>query len=332
MDTRRKFLIDSAATALKIGTFASVATPILTSHAQNSGRPITLLVGYPSGGGPDMVARALVDKIRGFIDHSFLVDNKTGAGGRIALEQLKNGPVDGSMFVLTPAGNLTVHPHVYKKLPYDISKDFVPVCKVCKYSLSIVTSVNSPYKTLTEFFAWARKNKDTSFGAPGLGTAIDFTAYLLARTANIQLTPVSYRGGPQLTQAVVTGEIPLAINLSSNFTELARSGKVRILATTGAQRSKLTPDAPTLLELGYKDLVVEEAIGIVAKTGTPQAVIDRLQQAVGRAMAETDLPKILDRLEYPADFAVSKDYWTYVKSASARWKKVVEESGFQPVE
>ncbi len=327
MDTRRQFLWNAS----RAGLLATPAYAAFAAFAQ-SGRPITLIAGFPPGGGPDLVARAVAEKTRSYLGHPVIVENKVGAGGRIVLETLKNGPTDGSLMNLSTSGTLTIHPHIYKKLPYAPLKDFVPVCKVCNYTLAVVTSADSPFKTLTEYLEWARNKKNGNFGSAGSGNSTEFAGYLLSHASKIPLTPVAYRGGPQLTQAVVGGEVPIGINITSTFTPLAKAGKLRILAVTGAKRSLFTPDVPTLLELGFKDMVIEDAMGIIAKAGTPQASIDQWQRAVSQAMAKTDLPGVLQRLEYAPAYAPASDYWKFIAEQSARWEKVIAESGFKPMD
>ncbi len=327
MDTRRQFLLNAS----KAGLLGTPAYGAFSAFAQ-SGRPTTLIAGFPPGGGPDLVARAVAEKIHAYLGRPVIVENKVGAGGRIVLEALKNGPTDGSLMNLSTSGTLTIHPHIYQKLPYAPLKDFVPVCKVCTYTLAVVTSADSPFKTLAEYLEWAKTKKNGNFGSAGSGNSTEFAGYLLSHASKIPLTPVAYRGGPQLTQAVVSGEVPIGINITSTFTPLAKAGKLRILAITGAKRSLFTPDVPTLLELGFKEMVIEDPMGIIAKAGTPQAVIDQWQHAVSKAMTETDLPAILQRLEYTPAYAQSNDYWKFITEQSVRWGKVIAESGFKPMD
>ena len=225
MSTRRDFLtkIGASAVAVRLAGVGAALTGPVAAHAQSNG-PITLVVGFPAGGGPDLVARALAEAGQRELNQPIVVQNKTGAGGRIALDWLGNQAADGSAFGLTPAAMLASFPHVYKKLSYD-PNNFVPVCKICDYHVSVVTRSDSPFSTLKEFVAWAKETKRGTFGVPSRGSGTDFVGNLLSKAEDLALEPILYRGGPQLTQAVLAGEVDVAINLSSNFVELAKAGK-----------------------------------------------------------------------------------------------------------
>lgn len=221
---RRKFL--ACGSTLLGARVAGTAASVLANSMANaqSAAPITLLVGFPPGSGVDYVARLLADRLQQLLNRTVIVDNKSGAGGRIALEQLKRSPADGSVLGLVPSGPLTIFPSFYRKLSYDVGRDFLYVAKVCDYHVALAASATAPFKTLPEFVAWAKKTPG-NYGHPGTGTAPHFAGYLLASDAGIELQAVAYRGGPQLTQAAVSGEINLASNLSGTFRELAKAGK-----------------------------------------------------------------------------------------------------------
>ncbi|RAP59929.1 hypothetical protein A6B37_24625 [Achromobacter sp. HZ01] len=260
-----------------------------------------------------------------------VIENRTGAGGRIALDWLRNAQADGSNFALTPASMLTAYPHVYKRLPYSLA-EFAPVCKLCIYHLSVVAPADAPYSTLQEFVAWARSTKEATFGVPGLGNATEFVGRLLAQAENLSLEPISYRGGPQLTQAVVAGEVSLAVNLSSNFIELVKAGRLKVLAVTSAVRSPFSPDVPTLAELGYPDIVFEEFIGIVARQGTPEPDIARLQDAMRSALQDATVRDTLARSEYLPDFKPAQLLGAELTASTERWRTLVRKIGFKPIE
>lgn len=332
MSTRRDFLtkIGASAVAVRLAGVGAALTGPVAAHAQSNG-PITLVVGFPAGGGPDLVARALAEAGQRELNQPIVVQNKTGAGGRIALDWLGNQAADGSAFGLTPAAMLASFPHVYKKLSYD-PNNFVPVCKICDYHVSVVTRSDSPFSTLKEFVAWAKETKRGTFGVPSRGSGTDFVGNLLSKAEDLGLEPILYRGGPQLTQAVLAGEVDVAINLSSNFVELAKAGKVKVLAVSTATRSPFSPEVPTLAELGYGDLIFEESIGIVARKGTPEKTILRMQEAVQKAMGEASVLNALRILEYRPDFKQAKQYGEDLAAASERYQAFVQKTNFQPLD
>jgi tripartite-type tricarboxylate transporter receptor subunit TctC len=331
---RRTILSRAAAMAATAdATLIASALGLATPARAQGGSPIAILVGFPPGGGPDFVARTLAQRMGSTLERPVIVDNRPGAGGRIALERLKNGHADGTSFVLTPSGMLQIYPFVFKNLTYEPATDFVPVCKVCDYHVAIVTKQEAPFKDIKEFVAWSKANPQKAlYGVPGTGNAADFMGSLFAREAKVKLTPVVYKGGPQLTQAILSGEVPVAINLPSNFTELVKAGKLRLLAVSSSKRSPLTPAVPTLVEAGYPQALVEENMGIVAKAGTPLAAIERLQGAVAKALADAEVKKALLSLEYEPSFLGSQAYGELLSKGTARWKKIVSESGYKPTE
>ena len=323
MSSRRDFLMHLGAAAVALAGGGG-------THAQ-PGRPLALVVGFPPGGGPDLVARALAERARRDLGQPILVDNRTGAGGRIALDWLRNAAADGSNFVLTPALMLTAYPHIYKKLSYSPA-DFEPVCRLCQYHLSIVTRAEAPYSSLQEFVAWARSNKRATLGVPGLGTSPDFVGSLLARAEKLQLEPIVYRGGPQLTQAALAGEVDVAVNLSSNFVELAKAGRLKLLAVSAAARSRFSPEVPTLAELGYADMVFVEYLAIVARKGTPGQTVQHLQELMQAALQDPMVRDTLLRAEYLPGFKPARLLAADLAASSERWKILVEKTGFKPID
>lgn len=330
--SRRSFLMKMGAgvAAARVTGFG-VAMSGAGSVGAQSRKPITLMVGFPPGGGPDLVARAVAEPARRDLGQAIVIENRIGASGRIALDWLRKAEGNGSNFVLTPASMLTAYPQVYKRLSYSLA-EFAPVCKLCRYHLSVVAPANAPYSTLQEFVAWARSSKEATFGVPGQGNATEFTGRLLAQAENLSLEPISYRGGPQLTQAVAAGEVNVAVNLSSNFIELIKAGRLKVLAVTTAARSPFSPDVPTLVELGYPDIVFEEFIGIVARNGTPEPGIVRLQDAMQAALQDATVRDTLSRSEYLPDFKPARLLGADLAASSERWKALVREIGFKPIE
>ncbi|RCW63623.1 tripartite-type tricarboxylate transporter receptor subunit TctC [Pseudorhodoferax soli] len=291
-------------------------------------RTTTLLVGFPAGSGVDYVARLLADRLQQVLNRTFIVDNRVGASGRIAMEQLKRAPNDGSVLAVVPSGMLSIFPSFYRKLAYDPLKDYTAVAKFCDYHMGLASATTAPYKTLPEFLEWAKRNP-ANYGHPGMGTAPHFTGYLLAQDAGVKLQDVSYRGGPQLTQATIGGEIALAANLSGTFRELAKGGRIRLLAVTAPQRSPTTPDVPTLAELGFPNGVVQENIGLLAPVGLDRALVAQLADAVRQVAAEQAFQEKLQVGDYSSAYLDGAAYVGLTTNAQARWAKVIERSGFR---
>src|SRR5690606_13379407 len=262
MQTRRSFLAGAAALA---------AAPMLVAqvHAQTPVKQLTVIVGYPPGGGTDSVARVLADSLRGKYADVVVVENRAGAGGRIAAEYVSNQPADGSVMLYTPAFPMIIYPHIYSKLPYDTLTDFTPVAPstIGMLAISIGPAVPEEIKTLEQFVAWCKANPDkASFGGP-LGSSQHFSGVMFARGAGIDLRLIGYKGGAPAVVDALGGHIPMVVTPLSEALPHVREGRLRMLATTGRRRSKAVPDVPTLYELGYKDVIFQDWSGFLAPAG-----------------------------------------------------------------
>ena len=243
---------------------------------------------FPPGGSLDVVARLLVEHMKGYAP-SLIVDNRPGAGGRIALEALKSGEPDGSLLALTPGDQVTLFPHVYQKLSYDTLRDFVPVTTVCTFPflLAIGPMVPSNVTTLAQFIEWCRANpKLATYGSPGAGTRPHFLGVTLARAAGIEFVHLPYKGGAPAIQDLLGGQIPATISVFANAFPHVQSGSLRALAITAPQRSPLLPNVPTAREAGYPGMEAVEWFGLFAPAKTPIDIVSALHAAVQQALAD----------------------------------------------
>lgn len=316
-----------------LGTLAAIALMSLgaggSASAQDN-KPITIVVGFAAGGAPDLVARTIAEKLQTRLKRTVIVENKVGAGGQLAIGAVYNGPADGTLYALTPPGMLTIYPALYPRLPYDPAK-VEPVIGACTFEHGIVTGPGSPAKTMAEFVAWNKANADKGgfFGVPALGTAPHFVGTILAKEAGIKLTPVPYRGGPPMLQDLLGGQVPLAVNVLSNFTDLHREGKLRVLATTGAKRSALLPDVPTVAELGFKAAQAEEWFAFVAKAGTPASETQAFAAAVREALQMPDVRATLQKSGFSPVAKSAAELRDEIASETKRWGQLIKETGFK---
>lgn len=319
MPTRRTFLCAGVAAA-SCGTFST--------FAQGS-RPITLLVGFPAGGSPDFVARTIADKLQAKLKRSVIVDNKAGAGGQLALAALQNANADGTTYALTPPGMLTIYPSLYAKLPYDVSK-LEPVVAVCTFEHGVVAGPGTPAKTLGEMMSWMKATPGKAFfGIPAAGTAPHFVGMLLSRAAGANMQAIVYRGGPPMVVDLLSGQIPCAINVLSNFTEHHRSGKLRVLATTGSKRSPLLLEVPTLTELGYAQAQAQEWYAFMAKAGTPKTETAALASAVREVVQMREVRTALLASGHNPSAVGGEDLAKDIASNTRRWADLIKATGFK---
>ena len=330
MLSRRRFLTASTSAGLA-GALAGFATPV---RAQVIAKNARLLVGFPPGGSLDVVARTLVEQMKGYAP-SMIVDNRPGAGGRIALETLKAGEPDGSILALTPGDQVTLFPHVYQKLNYDPLKDFVPVTTVCTFPflLAIGPMVPANVTTLVQFTEWCRANpKLATYGSPGAGTRPHFLGVSLARAAGIEFVHLPYKGGAPVIQDLLGGQIPAGINVFSNAFPHVQSGSLRALAITAPQRSPLLPDVPTAREAGYPGMEAIEWFGLFVPGKTPTDTINALHLTVQRALATDAVKSGLAKQSFDVAGMSPNDFVGLIKADIERWGGIVKASGFKPIE
>jgi tripartite-type tricarboxylate transporter receptor subunit TctC len=290
-----------------------------------------MLVGFTPGGAIDVIARMLDEGIKNY-SPSFIVDNRPGAGGRLALGALKGGPADGTAMILTPASSVAVFPHVYKTLGYDAFKDFAPVTTVCSFPFLIAVGpmVPADVRTLADFVKWCRANpKQSTYGTAAAGSMLHFTGVTLAKAGGFEFVHLPY-GGPGGIQDLLGGRIAATIYPIGTALPHVQSGGIRALATTGPQRSPLLPDVPMVREAGYPMLEASEWFGVFVPANTPAETVNRLNGAI-RSLVSTDAFKTsLAKLSVDAVGVTPEEFAQLIKSDFDRWGPIVQASGFSP--
>lgn len=288
-----------------------------------------MLVGFGAGGAIDVIARMLVEGMKGY-SSSFIVENRPGAGGRLALGALKGSPADGNVMILAPASNLAVFPHVYKTLGYDAFRDFVPVTRVCSFPFLITVGplVPADVRTLADFVKWCAANpRQATYGTAAAGSMLHFTGVTLAKAGEIEFVHLPY-GGPGGIQDEIGGRIAATIYPIGTALPHVQSGAIRALATTGSQRSTQLPDVPTVREAGYPALEAKEWFGVFVPANTPDETVNRLNAAI-RAVVNRDVFKTaLAKLSVDPAGETPKEFAQLVKSDFDRWGPIVQASGF----
>jgi tripartite-type tricarboxylate transporter receptor subunit TctC len=323
MPTRRKFLAASAA--------AAVIVQPLQAFAQALHKPVRIVVGFPAGGGTDVIARLVADKLRGHYAPAVIVENRPGAAARIAVEFVKNAEPDGSTLLFTPDFPMTVYPHSYKTLSYDPIKDFTPVtaCAKSMLTFNVGPAVPASVKTVGDFVTWCRANPDKAqYGTTSPGATPHFVGVMLGRSAKLDLTPVHYKGGAPALQDLLGGHVPASVNPISETLAFGNSGMIRILAVTGRERSRFLPDVPTMVESGYQDVVVESWLGLFAPAKVPADVVGHLSDAVRDALASADLRESLSKIGNDPAYSPPAKFAATVKADLEAWGPVVKASGF----
>jgi len=282
---RRQFAASVAAASLISQPFAALA--------QRGG--MRIFVGFPPGGLPDLVARAVADQLRQSFGTPVVVENRPGANGRIAGQAVKNAAPDGNTFLVAPASNIVHLPHVYSDLGYDPIKDFAPVAQMVENDFAFTISSKIPATNLREFAAWCAKNPDkATFASPGAGSSPHLMGVMVAKSLGTRLTHVPYKGSSFALTDLVGGHVSAMMSSTSFVVQQHKSNQVRILATTGRSRSSVLPQVPTFQEQGMAELTLTEGTWLLAPAKTPQAIIDKASDAAVLSVQGPEMQAVID--------------------------------------
>ncbi len=283
--TRRQFAVSAAAASL-------IASPLAALAQRTSMR---VFVGFPPGGLPDLVARAVADQLRQSFGTPVVVENRPGANGRIAGQAVKNAAPDGNTFLVAPASNIVHLPHVYTDLGYDPLKDFVPVAQMVENDFAFTINPKIPATNLKEFAAWCNANPDkATFASPGAGSSPHLMGLLVAKALGTRLTHVPYKGSSFALTDLIGGHVSAMVSSTSFVVQQHKGNQLRILATTGRARSSVLPQVPTFQELGMGELTLTEGTWLLAPARTPQAIIDKASDAAVQSVQGPEMQAVID--------------------------------------
>jgi tripartite-type tricarboxylate transporter receptor subunit TctC len=316
--TRRQFLAASASSA------AAVAFPARAAADIAGGKPITLVVSYPAGGGADAMARLIGPRMAEALGQPVIVDNKPGASGTIAAQQVARAAPDGATLLLD-ASNFAVNPALFQKLPYDSEKSFVPIAVLAQFPNVLVCTPSFEAKTVADILKLARaKPRILAYASSGNGSAQHLAGALFEQLAKVELTHVPYRGGGPALNDVMGGQVPLFFaNVASSLGQI-QAGRLRPLAVTATTRCRALPDVPTMAQAGVPGHEVLEWNPILAPAGIAPAVRDKLTAAVARAMADAE---VLGRIRALGGDVFTGDPAQFLKAQQSMWARVIKERG-----
>jgi tripartite-type tricarboxylate transporter receptor subunit TctC len=291
---------------------------------------LRIVLGFPAGASSDLLTRLLADHMRSTLGQPVIVENRTGAGGRIANEAVKSAAPDGATLLMTPVATMSIYPHSYPSLRYDPFRDFEPIAHLANFHLGLGVSAKVPATTLAEYVALVKKDPKTGYYASAAAGSIPhFLGVMFSRATGIEIVHVPYKGTAHVLQALAAGEISAASTPASDIGSLVRSGKARLLATTGAQRSAAFPDVPTFKEAGY-DIEGTGWFALFAPARTPPAVVARLSKAAIDAMHAQALRARLEQLGLEPSGLGPRELTGIMKADYERWGPVIRASGFKP--
>jgi len=294
-------------------------------------RPIHLVVPYPPGGGTDIVARLVGEKLSASLKQPIVVDNRGGAGGVLGTEVAAKAAADGYTLLLAPSSHV-INPSIYAKLPYDTVKDFAPITMVAAAAILMAVNPRVAATTVSGFVDAAKADPKgiANYGSAGVGTVFHLTGQLFNELSGLSLQHVPYRGGGPTVTALLAGEIPLAFETMLSLQQHVRAGTLRALAITSAQRSPTMPEIRTTAEAGFPQLVADNFYALFAPAGTPAPILMQLHDATVAALA---LPDLRDRLREQGAEVVgnsSAELGAYVAAEIPKWAALARQAGVKP--
>jgi tripartite-type tricarboxylate transporter receptor subunit TctC len=312
-------------------TLVALAVATAASFAQAQAfpsKPIRVIVPFPAGGGTDIIAREVTQKVTTSTGWTFVVENKPGAGGNLGVDAVAKAPADGYSIVLGQTSNLAINPTLYAKMPYDSVKDLSPVLLVANAPLVLVTGMNTPYKTLADAVKAAKaKPGVVNFASPGNGTVAHLTSELFQTAAGVKMQHVPYKGAAQALTDVVSGNVDLYLSSVPTLIGQIKQGKLRALAVTSANRVDDLPEVPTINESGYKGFDAVTWFGFVGPAGTPKDVVAKLNAEFNKALKQADLRKKLEDQGADPAGGTPEQFATLIRDDISRWGKIVKQSG-----
>lgn len=325
MTVTRRHLLATAPAGLLAATLGR------TAWAQANPELARIITGFAAGGTADIISRRAAEKLRPGYARSVLVENRTGAGGQIAVQYVKAAAADGTTILQTPMSMLCIYPHIYKKLPYDPVADLAPVSLGCMFDIAFGVGPQVPdsIKTLPQYLAWAKANpKVASFGVPASGSIAHFIGVLFGRAGGVELQHVPYRGTLPAIQDMVGGQLPAVCGPVGEFTQFVQAGKCRLLGVAGARRSKFAPGVPTFVEQGYKDMVFRDWFAFYLPPRAPAEVVQRLHAGLAAALATPEVVDSLAAIGLESMASTPAELAALQKAEVDKWAPLVKSIGF----
>lgn len=308
----------------------AAAAALATGAATAQEGPLRIVVGYAPGGSTDRVARIVGDKLQAKLGVTVVVENKTGAGGRLAAQQVKATPPGQNVLMVGNPAVMVVAPLVFKDNGYDAERDFVPVSHVNDYEFGIAVATAVPVRELTHLLAWLRANPEkANIGVPATGSLPHFFALMTGEKAGVKAQVVGYRGSGPLTTDLLGGQVPVAVDTFETLLPQHEGGKIRVLASSGAKRSPHAPGIPTFKEAGI-DLVATGWNAFFAPATMPRERVERYAAAIREVMTDPDTQRKFADARMTPVVATQAQTQAMLKAYRAQWAPVVQKSGYQP--
>lgn len=295
-------------------------------------RAARLVVGFGPGGTSDVAARAVSGSLFDAMGGEVIVENRSGAGGRLAIEHVRGAAPDGSVALLAPDATMCLYPHVYRRLGYDPERDLMPVARVANLAIALYVGPMVPRSVVTvaDFVEWVRADDRRGvFGTSAAGATPHFVGEMFARAARLNMTAVHYRGGAAGIQDLAGGQLPAMFGAVPDGSVMQNAGRVRALATTGPRRSAATPDVPTFAEQKFSDLVVEDGLGVYLPKAAARPTVERLALALMDAVDGARARRAFEAIGLDMDYEGPEAFAQRLRRERARWGGIIQSTGFK---
>jgi len=316
--------------AVLAGGGAALAGVGLAARLQAQPRALTRIVfPFAAGGSGDGLCRLLAEELGARLDRSFIVENRTGADGRIGINAVRTAPADGTVFLVTTGPTMWLMPLVHKAPGYDPIADFRPVTQLALFEFCLSVANATGISSMADFVAWVKANPDrATYAIPGVGTIPHFIGVRLANAIGVDLRRLAYRGGAPAISDLIGGQIPLSIGTVADALQQHRAGTIRTIATTGGTRSQFMPEVPTLKDSGY-DIVADAWYGMWAPRATPPDLVGEIAAAMLAILAKPEVKRRLAALGLIATGTSGARLSEIMAEQVARWKPVLDETGYR---
>ena len=317
------------------GTLCTLTLSVaLPAHAQTAkdypGRPVRIIVPQAAGSGVDLTARVVAQKLTEAWGHQVIVENRPGANGIIGLEAGAKAKPDGYTLSLGVPSSLTMNPYVYKSLPYDTLRDFVPITQTATNTFGLVINPALPVRDVKELVALARARPgELSYGSFGIGNQTHLGGELFSSQIGIRLLHVPYKGETPAVVDLLSGQIAMIFTPMQGAVPHIRSGKLKLLATLGGSRARAFPDVPTMIEAGYKTIVITGWTGLLAPTGTPQDIVDKLQKEIAARLLVPETRESLASQGAEPVASTPEQFAAFIRAEMAKWSAVIKKAGLE---
>ena len=312
--------------------FVALAAMVVASasRAQTANKPIHIVVTFTPGGAPDILARLIADRLAPAWNTQVIVDNKPGAGGNTGADFVAKALPDGTTIVVGTVGTHAINGALYPKMPYDMVKDFAPVTLLATTPNLLVVHNDVPAKSVAELIALGKREGKMTFASAGSGTSIHVSGELFKTMTGIDMTHVPYKGRASAIPDLLGGRVTMMFDNMPSSLPLVKEGKLRALGVTSLKRSPAAPDIPTIAEQGLPGFEAVSWFALFAPTGTPRAVVDRLQAEVKKILVSPDVAKRLTDIGLDTVGSTPDELAAWQRAEIAKWAKVVKDSGAKP--